>query len=202
MIAYLGQPWESTFRLMADTGYGPQPIEGIAFDQITVNIKKMGSSFSEKSLAEADWTDEGAGFYTVRWSVADMNTLGNFTFTLEYPYQIDVYSDQLSVVPAPIQYGTPAQICVVTGNILDITGAPMFTDIVFRPPHVPSTAAGSIVGAGLVRTTTDAFGNFSVGLIRGTSVLVEIEKAGIRYIVSIPEAASARLLDILPPIPL
>jgi hypothetical protein len=202
MIAYLGQPWESTFRLLADTGYGPQPIEGIAFDQVTVNIKKMGLGFSEKLLVEADWVDEGSGFYTIKWSASDMSTLGNLTFTLEYPYQIDIYSSQFSVVPAPIQYSTPAQICVVTGSIRDITGTAMSTDIIFRPPHVPTTAGGSIVGAGLVRTATDAFGNFSVGLIRGTSVLVEIEKAGIRYVVSIPEAASARLLDILPPISL
>lgn len=201
MIAYFGQPWESTFRLMADTGYGPQPIEGIAFDQITVNIKKMGLSFSEKSLTSADWADEGEGFYTIKWSAGDMNTIGNFTFTLEYPYQIDIYSAQFSVVPVPIQYSVPAEVCVVTGNILDIAGTAMFTDIIFRPPHVPSTAGGSIVGAGLIRTSTDAFGNFSARLIRGTSVLVEIEKAGIRYIISIPDAASARLIDILPPIP-
>lgn len=203
MLAYAGGTWESTFRLMADTGYGLQPIAGITYDQVTVKLKKMGSIFELKILpATGSWIDEGGGFYSILWSASDMDRVGSFIYTVDYPYQTDSFIDRFTVVPAPISYSLPATTCVVTGNVVDIGGNPLVsTDVVFRPPHVPSAPGGALVGSGIIRTMTDAFGNFSVKLLRGASVLVDIEKAGIHYIVTVPDLPSVGLVDLLPPIP-
>jgi len=96
----------------------------------------------------------------------------------------------------------PSPVCILSGTLVDIGGAPMVsTEVVFRPPHVPYYAGHALVGAGLIRTITDAFGNFSVRLLRDTTVLVEIEQVGIRYHINIPDSATAELVDLLPPIP-
>lgn len=202
MLAYLLNSWQSTFELLADSGYGLTPIAGITYDQVLVKYQKMGGEFVEKTMNGTNWIERGEGFYSIVWSPEDLDTIGSFIFTVAFPYQTKEYQDRFTVIPEPIQYGVPAPTCVVTGNIVDIGGLPMSaTDVVFRPPHVPSFAGPSLVASGIIRTMTDAFGNFSVRLLRNTSVLVEIEKAGIRYLISIPDEPTAQLLDLLPPLP-
>lgn len=202
MYAFLGQSWESVFQLLADVGYGLQPIEGIAYDQVTVRLKKSGLGFVTRNLLSAEWVDRGNGFYSIIWTDSDMDTEGSLAFTVDYPYQVSSYIEFMQVVPSPMYIDNASPYCVVSGNIVDIGGAPdVYQHIVFRPPHVPVKSGVSLVSSNLIRTTTDAFGNFTVKLLRGAKVMVEIERAGIRYLITVPNQPSALILDLLPPIP-
>ena len=66
--------------------------------------------------------------------------------------------------------------------------------------HPDGDAGPSLIDGSLLRTTPDAFGNFSVVLLRGKKVIVEIERSGIKQTITVPEQATANLVDLLPPI--
>ena len=51
----------------------------------------------------------------------------------------------------------------------------------------------------MIKTVTDAYGKFSVSLVRNAIVIVTIERAAVRNQVTIPDAPTADLLNLLPP---
>lgn len=131
-----------------------------------------------------------------------MDTLGEFSFRALCPYANEEVFEKFEIVQTP--FGIPAEdpVCIVTGNMMDIGGDPSHTSmVVFRPQYVPGVAGSSLISSDLIRTYPDAFGNFAVKLLRSAQVLVEIEKAGIKNLIIVPDAPSANLIDLLPPIP-
>ena len=201
-MAVLRMPKNSVIHLTIDVGYGIQNALGVSFDEVSVYYSKNGEPFGHKILAVGDWSELGSGYYTVRWSADDMDTLGEYAFRVLCPYASEEYFDKFDVESAPFGADAQAPVCIVTGNLVDIGGDPSHTcQVVFRPQYVPGVAGYSLISADLIRTYPDAFGNFSVKLLRSSQVLVEIERAGIKNLITVPDAPSANLIDLLPPIP-
>jgi hypothetical protein len=202
-MAVKGIPRKSVVRLFYNIGYGIQPAVGVSYDEAEVLYSKDGSLFELKVLTIPDWTELGDGYYTVHWSSADMDTVGEFAFRVSVPITGEgEYFGTFEITPAP--YGIPYEspTCLVTGNLQDIGGDPSNTGgIVFRPRYVPGKAGSSLITAEIIRTAADSFGNFNVKLLRGSQVIVEIEQAGIKNMIIIPDAPTANLIDLLPLIP-
>lgn len=203
MTAFVGQPKESIVRLMTDAGYGSYvPAAGLTAAEVTVRIRKSGQDFETRVLTEDEWVELEDGFYAIKWTADDMSDLGLFFFKVWFLGTPDWVYESFDIIPQPFYLDVQAPICVVTGNIIDIGGSPLAIEtIVFRPPHVPVAAGPSLVAAGIIRTSTDAFGNFSVRLLRSSTVLVEIDRAGIRHQILVPDQPTASIIDLLPPIP-
>lgn len=90
--------------------------------------------------------------------------------------------------------------CLVTGSIKTVADrVPSDTKIVFRPVSFPILIEGVIVTADAVKTVPDVNGDFAVNLVQGSTVIVEIERTGIRHQIVIPEEETAVLTDLLPP---
>lgn len=197
MSAYFGTARETVFRLTLSGS----PATAIIFSAPVVKIRKANATaFTTKTLVVTDWVDLGAGYYALKWSAGDMNVLGAFLYEISGAGFDTIYGS-FDVDPAPVAFSVSPPYCIVSGNIVDIGGDPMrLEQIVFRPQYVPAVTGPSLIAAGVIRTATDALGNFSVALIRGTKALVEIERAGIKYLIEIPEQPSATLLSLLPPI--
>ena len=201
-MAVLGMPKNSVIHLTIDVGYGIQNALGVSFDEMSVYYSKNGDAFEHKVLAVEDWSELGNGYYTLRWSAADMDTLGEYSFRALCPYANEEVFEKFEIEPTPFGVDAQAPICIVTGNLVDIGGDPSHTaTVVFRPQYVPGVAGYSLISADLIRTYPDAFGNFSVKLLRSSQVLVVIERTGIRNLITVPDAPSANLIDLLPPIP-
>lgn len=191
----------SVIRLFVDVGYGKMAALGVSYDEAEVLMSKNGDPFVPKILTVLDWSELGDGYYTLRWSAEDMNTLGDFSFRVSCPYAYEEYFSSFEVDSGP--YGVPSEapVCIVTGNLVDIGGDPSHQIVVFRPRYVPGTAGASLITSDIIRTSADAFGNFSVKLLRSSQVIVEIEKSGIKNLITVPDSPSANLIDLLPPIP-
>src|SRR5574343_1346266 len=59
------------------------PATAIAYNAFVLEYKKSGQAgWSVKTMTALDWTNLGDVMYSVRFSAADMNTLGDFTFKL------------------------------------------------------------------------------------------------------------------------
>lgn len=202
MIAHLGFPRTSIVYLQQETGYGLGPKLGVTYNDANVWVSKAGAAFVAKILSAENWVELGDGYYAVSWSEDDLNTLGEFFYRVEYTDQPEQVTGSFYVVPPPLNVEGDPPTCLVTGNIVDVGGDPnLYQRITFRPKKVPVVAGMSLVSSGWIQTATDAFGNFSVKLLRSSEVIVEINGAGIKQLIIIPDAPSASLLDLLPPIP-
>lgn len=203
MTAFYGKErWETVF-IQVDTGYGIVPALNITYDMVTMSVSKNGAGFEPKAVTEEGWRDLGEGYYSVLWTEGDLNVLGCFFWILKVPYLSVELKDKFDVDPAPLYTDTSAPVCIVSGNIIDIGGDPLAINIVrFRPRNVPGVAGQSLIASGHIQTSTDAYGNFSVKLLRSAIVLVEIENAGIRHLITVPDEPTASLIDLLPTIPL
>lgn len=198
MSGHLLTPRESTFRLSSEG----VSTTGLTYEDVSVHIRKQGeAAFAEKTLSESDWTDLGSGFYAVKWSEDDMDTLGDFRY-LVMGSDFDDVTGCFDVEQAPIAVAADAQTCIVSGSIIDINGDPSRQEtIIFRPQRIPALSGATLLNSNAIRTTTDAFGNFSVALVRGTKILVEIERLAIRYLIEVPDVSSTSLVSLLPEFP-
>lgn len=202
MTAFYGKQKDVTFQLFNMGAYGATPVEGITYEDLTLQIRKNGETeFSERAVAETEWLELGLGFYALRFATTDFDVLGEFRYVLSGP-SFDTHSGYFDVDPAPISYETAPPQCIVSGNIVDIGGAGLSQSrVFFQPKNVPGKTGGSIIASGSLNLLTDVHGNFSVKLIRESRVLVMIPDAGIKVLIDVPDASSANLLDLLPPIP-
>lgn len=197
-----GIPKNIVVRLLRDTGYNIQPAVGAAYSDVEALLSKDGGMFEVKTLASGDWSELGDGYYTLRLNASDTDTIGELALRVSVPLDTNEFFDRYEVVPAPYGVPTNAPTCLVMGNLLDIGGDPSNTGtVVFRPRFVPGTAGNSLITAEIIRTAADSFGNFNVKLLRSSQVIVEIEQAGIKNLITVPDAPSANLIDLLPPIP-
>jgi len=202
VTAFYGKPRWQTMYLTANTGYGVGPALGVTYDMLNVSVTKNGGDFEEKVVAEDGWRDLGGGYYSLLLTETDLNTIGELYAVIEI-YAIGAAVNMtVDVDPAPFYIEANAPTCTITGSIVDIGGSALPASITFRPRNVPSAAGQSLVASGSIQTMTDAYGNFSVKLLRGAKVLVEIEYAGIRHLITVPELPNASIIDLLPPIPL
>ncbi len=202
MTAFFGKQKDITLQLFNTGAYGPIPVEGIPASEVTLNLRKNGAvEFTERTLLETEWFEVGFGFYALRFAPEDFNVLGELRYVLSGP-AFDTQSGAFDVDPAPIAYETEPPQCIVSGNIVDIGGSPLQqTRVFFQPKNVPGKTGGSVIASGKIDLLTDVYGNFTVKLIRESSVLVIIPDAGIRHLIAVPDASSANILDLLPPIP-
>lgn len=200
-MATRGMPKNIVLRLFVDVGYGAQIALGVTYDEVTALMSKNGELFVPKIMTPIDWSELGDGYYTMRWNAEDLDTLGIFAYRISCPYVYEEVFGSFDVEPAPFGVPTDSPTCIVTGNLIDIGGDPAHNAVVFRPRYVPGTAGPSLITAEAIRTGADAFGNFSVKLLRSSQVIVEIEKAGIKNLITVPDAPTANLIDLLPPIP-
>lgn len=202
MTAFSGKQKDVTLQLFNTGAYGPVPVEGIPVDDVTLNIRKNGeNAFFVRVLTEGEWIEVGFGFYALRFASTDFDVLGELRYVLSGP-SFDTTTGAFDVDPAPIAYETAPPQCIVSGNIVDIGGDPLQqTRIFFQPKNVPGKTGGSIIASGNISLLTDAYGNYTVRLIRESRVLVTIPDAAIRVLIEIPDAPTANLIDLLPPIP-
>jgi hypothetical protein len=189
--------------IQVDTGYGYQPALGVTYDMLTVAMSRDGGDFEEKIVEEAGWRDLGDGYYSMLWTESDLSVLGELYWTFAVAAISFAATGAFDVDPAPLYVDPTGPTCLVTGNLVDIGGDPLtYNPIRLRPRNVPGVAGQSIIASGHITASTDANGNFSVRLLRSAIVLVEIENAGIRHIITVPDTSTANMIDLLPPIPL
>jgi hypothetical protein len=192
---------ESSYEQEFEGAYFALPAAGIEHTDLTLKYWKTGfTSLSEYTLTANDWLEIGDGNYVLKLPPTLLDTLGFFWFQLS-GLLIQNYEAQYQVVPTPINYTVNPSICVVSANLIDITGEPAGQEeISFRIAKIPKSSGGALINVKRITARPDAFGNFSVQLIRGSEVVVEIPKAGINNKFTVPEQTSALLLDLLPPL--
>ncbi len=195
MAALQTHPFESTVLLKL----GITPVTGLLPADVVVKFRKQGqTSFTTKTLTITDFYELEDGYYVIKWSGSDMSTLGAFFFVIS-GLAFDTVETSFSVEPLPEALVViPPEVCVVSGNLRDAGSSPMKDlQITFRVVNYPLQSGTSILSSDKVLARTDSQGNFSAELIRGLTMVVEIERTGIRNQFEVPDAATALLNDLI-----
>jgi len=191
------KPSESVILLQSETT--GEPVSGLLPLAVLTFRKNMAPAFTAKTLTPENFKEISSGFYAVAWSSEDLDTLGSFTFQFSAP-GVKTVSVFETVVPEPFFVSQSGATCLVTGSVYELDGSPSQETITFRAQRLPSVAGNALTSGQVVKTSTDAFGNFSVKLLRGAKVIVELERAAIKHTVTIPDLAAASLTSLLPQI--
>ena len=185
---------ESTLQLKL----GITPAVGLLPADVTVQFRKQGGSLVAKAMDNTNFVSLGNGYYYIKWSAADMNTVGSFFFTIS-GLAFDTINSEFFIETLPQELVIiPPEICVISGNILDVGASPMRDmQVTFRVVNYPIQSGLSVISSDKVIARTDSQGNFSAQLIRGMTVVVEIERTGIRNQFIVPDAPTALLNDLI-----
>lgn len=91
--------------------------------------------------------------------------------------------------------------CIVKGSLSDIMGnGPKDTEILFHVVHIPTKKNNTLITGKPFSTVPDVNGNFTVALVKGTTVMCTIPSAGIKNQFKVPDQDTANLTDLLPEI--
>lgn len=193
--AIQSQPYESNIYLSL-TG---SAATGILPAAVVCKYRKQGQvTLTTKTLTSSDWVEVGFGYYILKWSAQDLNTAGSFFFTLSGIGFDNFTFEEISLIPPEI-VPDPA-ICMLTGNLRDVSGrVPANTRITARMVAFPARYGQSVIQADVVFTVVDASGQFELPLVRNAVVVLEIDRAGIKNQITVPDQASVDLIDVLPP---
>lgn len=170
--------------------------------EVQVYVKKPSNvSFDEVPLLAGDFLEctDVPGFYNIKVKKEFTNEVGTYIFKvvgyeLEEFFQKECYPQPLSSVPAP-------GVCIVTGNVRTISGNYQYyknTVISAHPLKLPKEVNGSLILGSKVHTYADHEGFFSLPLIVGMTVLIEIPDSGVRFQAVIPEVESIRIEELMP----
>ena len=195
---YQGQPLEKIVEL----SLSGVPVTGVPRSALTFKYWRSGdTSLQTATIQASDWTELENGLYIFKIPAPIMNTIGSFYFRLSGS-GFDLHEEQFDVHPAPLQLVAQNNKCIITGNLVDLSGeATQGQQVVFRVTQLPAKISSSMLSSNRIVTTPDALGNFSVAIVQGAKVIVEIQQAGVFAEILVPEQPSAQLIDLLPPFP-
>ena len=173
-------------------------VTGLADTDVTAEYRKEGGIFTAKALTGANFADVGNGTYTITFTAAELDTVGSFTVVVTGA-SIDQSTTVINVVAAgTASTSTSLSTCVISGYVLDLTGAAVLgaavsARVVGAPSIEQSTAA---VTDQLVSATTDDNGQFFITLVRLADVEIFIPIVNFRRRLVVPNEPSAELLNI------
>ena len=175
------------------------PALNVPPSSVVCNIKQAGTSaFSQYPLNSSLWKSLGSGYYTIIFSSFATASVGNFTYTLTSSNFDNFAYDEFVIVPkADVVINT---MCVVSGSLINLGGNPAnLIKVTARMVAFPAKFNGSILGGDQAYTFLDSNGKFSLPLLRGSTCIIEIPRAGIKSQINIPDQVTANLMDLLPP---
>lgn len=193
-----GRTWESNVSLRS----AGVPVTGIVPASITsIKFRKTGdTSFQTKIPSVSNWREIGSGLYVLTWSETDMSGIGSFWFSVAGA-TFDAYIETMEVIPNPLSNTISPPLCTITGNIMDLGGEPdQSQQLRFRIAKYPAALYSAMLSGTPKTTVPDANGSFSVSLVRGAIVIVEIDNAGLKVQFTVPNQETATLLSLIPTI--
>lgn len=169
-----------------------------SLEDLAIRIKKP-TSLSFIDLPEISIQEAELGYYNFTIPGEVIDELGTYIFQI-MGYETEKFVQRESVPTPPYSVESP-EVCVVTGNVKNISGGLSIypqTAIEARPLHLPALYSGTYVLSDRVVVYSDQNGHFQLPLIRGMTAIVEIKNAGIRFQAQVPHQDSIRIEDLIP----
>jgi hypothetical protein len=195
---YQGKSVEIFFQMVNSTTQ--VGVTGLLYSNLTLATRRPGGSgLTVRTILAPDLTEIGGGYYLLNLPVAETALLGTLVYRITAASASPAYGS-MQVDPQPLAFLQSPTMCVVTGNIVQLGGAVAdATQITFRAQHLPAQGPNqSLISSKLLTTWSDAVGNFSVALLRGATVHVEVPDCGLRGQFVVPQLSSQTLTALVP----
>jgi len=171
-----------------------------ALADIYVAVKKPTSDVFEDLIIDPLTIIEGEyNYYNIPIYKEHIEEIGTYIFHV-YGYSFDIFVER-ECLPQPLSSIPAPATCVVTGNVRNITGAAESyknVQVIAYPLKLPQVAGNNVLTGGRVTTHTDWDGFFSMPLVIGQTVIIEIIAAAVRFQAEIPDQPTVRIEDIMP----
>jgi hypothetical protein len=117
-------------------------------------------------------------------------TLKVVTYTdVDMTTVVGVFSRYFDVAESPVRQIVSADTCLLVGSVKDVAGRPpswQGVEVFFRPYTHPQVHQSSVISSEPVRTLTNLEGYFEMPVIRGTKIVFEIPRCGVRFQYDVP----------------
>jgi hypothetical protein len=136
--------------------------------------------------------DEGV---LLKVPAAILTTFGEYTLKvvsytdLSMTTPVGVFSRCFDVSESQARTLLPADTCLLVGSVRDIAGRPpswQGIDVCFKPYNHPQIHQSAVITSEPVRTVTNIEGYFEMPVIRGTKIVFEIPRCGVRFQYDVP----------------
>lgn len=172
------------------------PATGLTASALTCQYRKAGGVFTPKSLT-GSFTEIGSGVYEVDFSASELDTLGQFLFTITGGTIAQFVGDAEVIAATQASTATSVITCMVSDALYDVTGLPVVGAVVTaRIVGAPQTQGKVALSKNDVSAVTDANGVFFLALARLAEVVVMIPSAGYQRRLTVPNQATAQLFAI------
>ncbi len=177
------------------------------------NISLSGHSFIEYDLAKLYSLEDNAfiaskpviqngGIYNVQFSPADyQNKEGNFLVLYENSYTGQLCAvDYISVVKigAFLEIPSSADKCVIYGVLLKSDGTPLAdATVLVRVIKLPQEWRHCFIAGVVLSYITDENGKFEFEVLRGATVQIQCDVAGISHEIEVPDVSEINLVELL-----
>ena len=166
---------------------------GLVAADLTCEISKNGGALAAYSLV-GKLTEIGSGIYTVSFTAAALDTLGQFIFTLNGATISQFAGDAEVVGAASTATSASVLTCILSDHVFGLVGEPVHGAAVTARVLASPLIQGAVgISASTVGVTTDATGQFFLTLPRGAEVEVTIPAMGYTRRLTVPNAATSSL---------
>lgn len=174
---------------------------------VEVTATASGTGASSLSIAEGpttfvggldgDFTDQGAGVYSLRLGVADTDTVGALSIKVQGSSIKTKVESALVVAVAPTAATTSPEVTTTvvfgylkTANGSPLAGASVAARILSQPTLVHPGFEGVSLGSDLLTTSSDADGFFTLTLVTGSTVDFFIPATSFRRTFVVPPSST------------
>lgn len=174
------------------------PAAGVLFSDIYIQFWNPGTAGLDAiAITETLWEEIDHGVYVLTLPKALTQVVGDFYLKITGPALRD-FKRTLYVEHPPVTFVKP-DLCMVTGNVVDITGDPdnYAEEVQYRVVGGIVISGNSFVNNKFKSTNTDSYGNFILPLIKGVDVMIELKTSGFKKTITVPNLSTVNLKDLL-----
>lgn len=172
--------------------------DGYYHDATQLTGAQFAAGFYENAMTEVDSANL-PGLYRFSFVHAEDSTASELFFVRFVNLGGNALTQDSTVAFGPLRTATALSLCNLYGSIVDINGDPDGQKPVrlsILPNTILTTGAKSGISVDRVDTFTDENGDFSVDLIRGLTVRLQMPSIGYDRKIVIPDASSVNFADL------
>jgi hypothetical protein len=166
-----------------------------SLDFVTLFIKQPSSTIFDEITSGAELSYIEEDLYNVKIPANLLTTAGQFLI------KFMIYEDDLKqtlwstkyagvdVAESPVRNTLPPNTCLLVGNVKDVAGRPpswQGVEVSYRPYTFPQVQQSSAITSETISTVTNLEGGFEMPVTRGTKIVFEIPRCGVRCQYDVP----------------
>lgn len=172
--------------------------DGFFYDGALVGGSRFTATYATNAMTEVDSVNL-PGLYRYQFDHEEDLTASEYFFVRLLNTGANARIDDQTIAFGPLRTAISPDLCALYGSVLDINGQPDINKNVrvsILPNTVLTTGSKPGVSVDRIEMFTDSNGGFSIDLIRGLTIRLQIPSIGYDKKIAIPDASSVNFADL------